>query len=130
MTSNNKQIQKIFNLSHQDRYNIFIADAAQNNSVWGLYSDTGWCLAQTDNNTSALALWPQSQYAQACAEGIWQGAVAREISLDKLLNELLPALDQDNIMVVVFAGIKGDGIAAAPKDIYQQIKQTKTQLSP
>jgi hypothetical protein len=125
LSKGEKERQAVFQLSHKDRYGLFVKEVIQTELAWGLFSETGWCLAQTDNDARALALWPNDDYAQACAEGTWSDASPQEIPLSKLLNELLPALAQDNMVVVVFPAVEGDGIVATPKELYQQIKKTQ-----
>ena len=125
LSKGEKERQSAFQLSHKERYTLFIKEVIHTELAWGLFSETGWCLAQGDNDARALALWPRADYAQACAEGTWKDAIPQEIPLPTLLNELLPTLAQDNMVVVVFPAIEGDGIVATPKELYQQIKKTQ-----
>ncbi|MEW6349323.1 MAG: DUF2750 domain-containing protein [Thermodesulfobacteriota bacterium] len=99
-----KQIEAILALPGPKRYSHFIKLAADQNMVWGLYSE-GWALAGTDdqsNQNEVFPIWPAREYAALCATGIWEGYCPREISLDDLLNGLIPRLKDTGRLLGVF----------------------------
>ena len=101
MKTSDKKIQSILELPAPKRYSHFIKVAADQRSVWGLYSD-GWALAETADGERVFALWPAREYAALCARDEWSGYEPREIDLDTLLEVLIPKLQQSSTLVGVF----------------------------
>jgi len=69
--------------------------------VWGLYDD-GWALASTDEGCEVFPVWPREEYAAMCAIQDWAGYTPKSISLDEFMDDLLPGLKEDGIVVGVF----------------------------
>lgn len=101
MKINQRQIDAILALPSSKRYEHFIKVVADCQEVWGLY-DKGWALAATDAGETVFPLWPAQEYAALCAEKEWSGYAPEPFSLDDLLNELLPKLKQDGVLLGVF----------------------------
>ncbi len=117
------ELKDLFERSHQERFDLFIEQLVENTEAWGLSKGKGWCLGQADSDARAVALWPHPALAQCCAEGTWEGASPKRLALDTLLNELLPSLAEDDLAVVVFPLISGEGLVVTPKDLYQQVRR-------
>ena len=117
------ELKDLFERSHQERIDFFLDQLVENAGAWGLFNGTGWCLGQAENDARAVALWPHPALAQSCAEGTWEGASPKRLALDTLLNELLPSLAKDDLAVVAFPRINGEGVVITPKDLYQQVKR-------
>lgn len=88
--------------------------AADWEEVWGLKDANGWIVAK---DTDALALWPHPEFAQACAQGPWEGALPERLALDELLEELLPLLEEDGLRVAVFPTPEDPGALLAPEEV-------------
>lgn len=101
MNINSKQIEAILSLDSLQRYEHFIKVIADWEEVWGLYHD-GWALASNDNEQQVFPLWPAKEYAQLCADKEWADYQPSSFSLDELIEELLPNLDMDNLLVGIF----------------------------
>jgi len=96
-----QQLAAIVTLAGPERYEYFIRRAAEAREVWGLYQD-GWALAKTDDGTLVFPMWPANEYATLCAEFEWDGYDAQAFSLEELLEELLPQLEEDSVLPGVF----------------------------
>jgi len=103
-----EQVKEVVRLPAQERYAYFVERVAQTREVWGLYRN-GWALATKDDGTLVLALWPEREFAQLCAEFEWEGYEAHAFGLDELLDELLPQLQTDGLVPGIFRtpGSKG-----------------------
>ena len=88
-------------LPKQLRYEHFVRRVAATGEVWGLYQD-GWALAKTDDGTLVFPMWPANEYATLCAEFEWDGYDAQAFSLEELIEELLPQLEEDSVLPGVF----------------------------
>jgi hypothetical protein len=104
-----KQIESVVALPAPKRYSHFIKMAADQNRVWGLFSD-GWALAATSTGQDVFPLWPAAEYAQLCAAGDWAGYSPREIPLDELFQQLLPRLRDTSTPLAVFYTPRDQGV--------------------
>ncbi|MBD8657495.1 DUF2750 domain-containing protein [Oxalobacteraceae sp. CFBP 13730] len=96
-----QQLAAVVTLAGPERYEYFIRCAAEAREVWGLYQD-GWALAKTDDGTLVFPMWPANEYATLCAEFEWDGYDAQAFSLEELIEELLPQLEEDSVLPGVF----------------------------
>jgi hypothetical protein len=96
-----KQIENVLALPGPKRYSHFIKVAADQRTVWGLFSE-GWALASDNNGEPAFPVWPAREYAELSAVGLWTGYEPREIDLDTFLESLLPKLRNSNTLLGVF----------------------------
>ena len=96
-----KELEALLKLPAPIRYENFIKTVADWEEAWGLYNE-GWAISATDNGELVFPLWPAKAFADACAEGDWSSYAAESISLDNLLNGLLPKLKEDGVSPGVF----------------------------
>lgn len=96
-----QQLAAVVTLPGPERYEYFIKRVADAQEVWGLYQD-GWALAKTDDGTLVFPMWPASDYASLCAEFEWDGYDAQAFSIEELLEDLLPQLEQDRVLPGIF----------------------------
>ena len=101
MKLSQKQIDAVIALEGSKRYKHFIKVIADTQEVWGLYKD-GWALAGTEDNRKVFPVWPAKEYAELCAENEWVGYEAEPISLEDFMNELLPTLKDDEVLIGIF----------------------------
>ena len=121
-----KQIEAVMALPASRRYEHFIKQVADWEEVWGLYLD-GWALAAADDDeTPAFPVWPAEEYATLCAAGDWEGYEPSVIELDDFLNELLPMLSKDGVLISVFYLPKGVGVNVDSERLSFDIKEELT----
>lgn len=94
---NPKQISAVFALPASKRFEHFVKVVADRQKAWGLYQD-GWAMAATDQGQHVFPLWPQQEYAAACAQKEWAGYEPKEISLDDLMEVVLPQLKAEGVL--------------------------------
>ena len=109
-------------LSPKERYSYFVQLLVDEEEAWGLRNDEGWVLGSDPERGDILPLWPHSAFAEACAQGTWDDARPAEIPLDDLLEELLPLLEEDRIMVAVFPTPDGDSVLIAPEELGRDVR--------
>ena len=92
----------------------------------GLWDD-GWALAGTDDGQTTFPLWPARTYAALCAEGMWQAYEPTPIPTEDLVDELLPKLHTDGILVSVFMTPACKGVPVDAErvrlDLEQELEQ-------
>jgi hypothetical protein len=101
MAVDTKQLQAVVMLPGPQRYEYFIKRVAETGTVWSLYRN-GWALAKREDGSMVFPLWPDSEFANICADYEWTGYVPQSFPLDALLGELLPQLEQDGVITGVF----------------------------
>ena len=101
MAIDTRQLQAVVMLPGPQRYEYFVKRVAETGVVWSLYRQ-GWALARKEDGTLVFPLWPDSEFAQVCADYEWTGYAPQSFSLDELMTELLPQLEQDGIVTGVF----------------------------
>ncbi|MGO4478756.1 DUF2750 domain-containing protein [Massilia sp. 2TAF26] len=101
MAIDTRQVQETVMLSGPQRYEYFIRRVAQTGTVWSLYRN-GWALAKKEDGNLVFPLWPDREFATICADYEWTGYEPQSFSLDELVDELLPQLEQDGIATGVF----------------------------
>ncbi|RYF05479.1 MAG: DUF2750 domain-containing protein [Oxalobacteraceae bacterium] len=101
MAIDTRQLQAVVMLAGPQRYAYFVKRVAETGVVWSLYRQ-GWALASKEDGTLVFPLWPDSEFAQVCADYEWTGYAPQSFSLDELMTELLPQLAQDGIVTGVF----------------------------
>lgn len=101
MRISDKKRAAVLALPGPQRYSHFIKVAADQNRIWGLYRD-GWALMGAENGVEVFPVWPAEEYAVSCATGEWSSYLPRPISLESLLQELLPSLKKSGTLLGVF----------------------------
>lgn len=96
-----QQLADVVTLPARQRYLRFLQQVVDTGEVWGLYSD-GWALAKTDDDALVFAMWPASEFADLCAEYEWDGYEPQAFTLDDLMSDLLPQLEEDGVLPGIF----------------------------
>jgi len=106
-------VKAVVRMAAPQRYEYFVKRVASSGTVWGLYRN-GWALAKKDDGTLVFAMWPDEEFARLCAEFEWEGYEPHAFSLDELLGELLPQLQQDGLVAGIFRTPGSKGVMATP----------------
>lgn len=102
MNISTQEIDVMFKKNAKERYIYFVKKIADWECVWALGDDSGYITTEDDDGKLSLPLWPAKEYAQKCAINEWKNLAVKEISLDELLDDLLPELIEDDVDVVAF----------------------------
>jgi Protein of unknown function (DUF2750) len=117
------EVREILALPPAARYASFVQLTADWEETWGLKDDNGWIVRGSDSNEETFPLWPHATFARLCAHGTWEGAVPERISLDDLLDDLLPLLEEDAIVVEVFPTPEGPGTVTTARELRQELER-------
>jgi hypothetical protein len=109
-----EQLKTVVRLPAPQRYEYFVKRVAETREVWGLVRGDGWALAKKDDGTLEYAMRPDREFAQLCAEFEWEGYVPQSFSLDELLDDLLPQLQQDGLVPGIFRTPGSKGVMPTP----------------
>lgn len=106
-----------------ENYEIFIEDAIATGCVWGLESDEGWalCPSVSNDDISVMPLWSQPEFAKLHCREEWAGYRVIPISLEELLDDWLPGMHEDVLLVGVNWNGELEGDEVEPLDLLEDI---------
>lgn len=100
-----------------ERYGYFVSQVVRFGEIWGLRSDQGWAVADTDlkeeeapeaepgqepTYRQALLVWPHRRLAEACLPALGVDNHAARIPLAQWMGRWLPGMARDGLLVGVF----------------------------
>ncbi|HEY7213539.1 MAG TPA: DUF2750 domain-containing protein [Thermoanaerobaculia bacterium] len=115
-----EEVRQTLALPATDRAGTFFQLVADWEAAWGLKDSAGWIVAK---ETDALPLWPHAAFAAACARGAWADTTAEPISLNELIEDLLPLLEEDGLSVAVFPAPENAGVVMAAGALRERLEK-------
>ncbi len=108
-----------------ENYTRFIEEAIATGCVWGLENDEGWALCESHSNAeiNVMPLWSQSDFASAHASADWGSYKAVPISLEELLDDWLPGMHEDLLLVGCNWNADLEGAEAEPLDVLEDFDE-------
>ncbi|MCO6538477.1 MULTISPECIES: DUF2750 domain-containing protein [unclassified Gilliamella] len=98
-----KEIEAMSNKGSKERYIYSIKRIVDNEKAWVLDYD-GFALSGINgDNSEVLILWPAREYAANCAIDGWKNYKPKALSLDYIMDELLPKLSSKGTQVGIFS---------------------------
>lgn len=101
MNLSKKEIEIMSTKNNKDRYIYFIKRVVDGETAWVLDND-GFALSSGGDNHDILMLWPAREYAENCATDDWKDYKAKALSLNYIIEELLPNLSAKGVELGVF----------------------------
>ncbi|QFT55879.1 DUF2750 domain-containing protein [Microbulbifer sp. THAF38] len=98
------ELNKVINLSCEDRYEYFLSMTGEEREIWILVDSQNCFLkihTDEDGGFEYLPVWPSSEFANTYAESE-AGLTPKSIPLPQFLKKWLPGLSKDNIEIGVF----------------------------
>jgi hypothetical protein len=120
--TSSKQIAALLAVAGPVRFRHFVKRVVDYELAWGLWSD-GWALMADSDERTVFPLWPAHEYADLCATDTLAGYVAREIPLDRLLNEVLPTLSAEGTPLGIFPIPSGNGVIVCAQQLESALRQ-------
>ncbi|AUX48454.1 hypothetical protein SOCE26_099880 [Sorangium cellulosum] len=117
-----KEIQAVLVLDGPARYRHFVKTVVAWETAWGLWKD-GWVLMANDEGVPVFPLWPAREYAELHRTGDWANHEAEEVSLDRLLGELLPMLAARGMLAGVFPTPAGQGVTLSAEELTDSLRK-------
>lgn len=117
-----KKIENIFRLPSKERFSYFVRKVTDFEEVWGLSDGTEWALLDDSNDNQLFPVWPEKDFAEICANGVWENYVPKSIPLEDFLSKLSPKLTSEEISYAVFLTTDNKGIVISPKELCEIIE--------
>jgi len=97
-----KEIEAMMIKPSQERYIYSVRNIAERGVAWTLKDKKGIVLTGDENGNVFLPIWPYKEYAIKCKIDEWKNCELKKLSLDNLVDEMLPDLSKEGIKVSVF----------------------------
>jgi Protein of unknown function (DUF2750) len=108
-----------------ENYERFLEEAMATGCVWGLENDEGWALCPANQNAEldVMPLWSQPEYAQAHVADEWASYRVVPIALEELLDDWLPGMHEDVLLVGPNWNSDLDGDEIEPLDLLEDFDE-------
>lgn len=109
-----------------DNYERFIEDAFETGCVWALEGEEGFALCQSSvsEGIEVMPLWSQPEFAKAHLTGEWSEYEVVPIALDELLDDWLPGMHEDVLLVGPNWNEDLEGDEIEPLDLLEDFEET------
>lgn len=97
-----EEIEAMSKKGSKDRYIYCIKRIVDSEQAWVLDDDGFALCGQNGSDKEVIMLWSAREYAANCAFDDWKDYKPKALSLDYLMNEFLPDLSKEQIMVGIF----------------------------
>lgn len=106
-------------------YVRFLEQAIAMGCVWGLEGGDGWalCPSMFNEDVDVMPLWSEPEHAQVHCADEWAAYKVVPISLDELLDEWLPGMHEDILMVGINWDENMEGDEVEPLDLLEDFDQ-------
>ncbi|MGF6949064.1 hypothetical protein QF028_001569 [Neobacillus sp. B4I6] len=109
-------------INSKRRYENFIKSVSESKTVWGLKSEDGWCVYESNDHkdTGVMLFWSDEAYARQFAVEEWMHYMPTSIPLDKFINWLYK-MNADDLLVGVNWNTNLIGLEVDPFDLYKEL---------
>jgi hypothetical protein len=122
-----QEMAAVTSLPADERYQHFIKQVADWESLWSLKDADEWCTVANEKDQICLPVWPHAQYAFAWAIEEFSSCVPTEISVDDWLGQLHKAAVNCAWKIAVFPTVGDPGVLIDPnrfaKDLGLELSQ-------
>lgn len=104
-----------------ENYHLFLHDAVATGCVWGLEGPAGWALCDSESfpDSQVMPFWSQPEFAQSHCVDEWQVYKVVAVSTEEFLDEWLPGMHDDEIIVGVNWNAELAGQEVEPLDLLE-----------
>ncbi|MEN3153631.1 DUF2750 domain-containing protein [Priestia aryabhattai] len=106
------------------RYANFVKRVSESTVVWGLKSEDGWCVCESNKyeQTVAMLFWSDEAYAKQCAVEGWSHYKSASIPLEEFMDNWLYGMNDDDLLVGVNWNAKLIGLEVEPYDLLTELE--------
>lgn len=108
-----------------ENYDRFIVEAVENGLVWGLEGEDGFavCPSERHEDTDVMPFWSNRELAEAVCVDEWAVYKPVPIDLEEFLDDWLPGLHQDVVLVGVNWTAELEGAEEEPLDLLEDMDE-------
>lgn len=103
----------------------FIVEAMELGCVWGLQGTEGWALSGSEahDDIDVMPFWSQESFARAHCEGDWKDYQPVAVDLEEFLEDWLPGMHEDVLLVGINWNSELEGEEVEPLDLLEEFEQ-------
>ena len=106
-----KEFEKVSELNPEKRLSYLIKRIADFEEVWLLYNDAdGYALNEETDGSDSFPVWPFKVFSDVWIEGEFSRFTSKKVTLELLLNSILPKLEEQQIRILAFPTDVGEGV--------------------
>lgn len=105
-----------------ERMNLFFNTITDELKIWLLVDEHGSVLLCAEDE-DCVPVWPTQAHAQQWATDEWVGFTTEPISLAKWKSRWTNGLSEDDLLVVIFPDLQGEGIVLTPDEFASELSQ-------
>lgn len=117
-----KEMEAVLRLDGPARAKHFVKRVVDAEFAWGLWKD-GWALMADNNETLVFPLWPAHEYAELHRTNDWTDHESKEIPLQDLVDELLPKLAQQGVLIGIFPTPAGKSVPIKADELAEWLRR-------
>lgn len=106
----------------------FIVEAMQYGCVWGLQGPEGWALtgSEAHDDIDVMPFWSQEAFARVHCQDDWQSYQPVAVDLEEFLEDWLPGMHEDVLLIGVNWNAELEGDELEPLDLLEEFEQEMT----
>jgi hypothetical protein len=124
---NKKEHDNVVLLPGLQRYNHFVARAADWQEIWTLKAPDGYVLFGNDEGQECVPVWPHPDYALALAKDSWSNCTPECIDIESFMTRWLPSMAERKQFLAVFPTSDQKGVVVEParlqKDLTEELRK-------
>ncbi len=102
----------------------FIVEALELGCVWGLQGPDGWALSASEDHddVDVMPFWSQESFARAHCVDDWAGYQPVPVDLEEFLEDWLPGMHEDVLLVGINWNEELEGDEMEPLDLLEEFE--------
>lgn len=108
-----------------ENFDRFIVEVIESGCLWGLEGPEGWalCASEKYQASDVMPVWSQREFAELHCRDEWSDYKAVAIDLEEFLDDWLPGMHDDVLLVGVNWGEDLEGDETEPLDLLEEFEQ-------
>ena len=108
----------------EENLDRFIVEAIETGCIWGLEGPDGFalCPSEKSDDVDVMPFWSQPEFAQLHCVEEWSVYKPVPVSLEEFLDDWLPGMHDDVLLVGVNWNAEMDGDEFEPLDLLEEIE--------
>jgi hypothetical protein len=111
------------NTQAEENHERFIRDVRESGLVWGLRSDQGWAVCESNEyeETDVYPFWSDEAQARRHCQDDWANFVPDSLPLDVFIDTWLAGMSEDGVLVGTNWDEELSGLELEPDDLAQEL---------
>ena len=108
---------------YQASHDRFVREVRASGLVWGLQSDNGWAVCESNEyeDTDVYPFWSTEAEARVHSSDDWAGYKPASLELDLFIDTWLVGMEEDGVMVGTNWDADLMGLEVEPSDLHEEL---------